>query len=178
MVDAFDPVRPRVEKGRSCRQSRTRHGRRRSSDVEPNTIERTLVMRTAGLWPGRPVSVRPVQHSRCHPAEATCCIAPEEGSSSSSTATGCPARRRRTPVPGSVVVSARATGVAHVPRRRTGDRFAHGTREAAGSCYYPRSNKILFRGASASSSARRRYWGGGGSAPSSPRRLRNHDPAR
>jgi uncharacterized cupin superfamily protein len=50
--------------------------------------------------------------------------------------------------PGSVVARPPGTGVAHVFRAgETGLRYlAYGTREAGDVCYYPRSNKIFFRG--------------------------------
>ena len=54
-----------------------------------------------------------------------------------------------TPVrPGNVVARPPATGVAHM--FRAGDHgltyLAYGTREPSDVCYYPRSNKIAFRG--------------------------------
>jgi uncharacterized cupin superfamily protein len=57
--------------------------------------------------------------------------------------------REETPVrPGHVVARPAGTGVAHL--FRAGDAgltyLAYGTREPADICYYPRSNKISFRG--------------------------------
>jgi uncharacterized cupin superfamily protein len=55
----------------------------------------------------------------------------------------------QTPVrPGDVVARPAGTGVAHV--FQAGDQglsyLAYGTRDPADVCYYPRSNKIAFRG--------------------------------
>ena len=49
---------------------------------------------------------------------------------------------------GSVVSRPPATGIAHSFRAGEGGLtlLAYGTREPADVCYYPRSNKILFRG--------------------------------
>ncbi len=69
-----------------------------------------------------------------------------------------------TPVrPGSVVARPPATSVAHMFRAGAGGLtyLAYGTREPADVCYYPRSNKILFRGVNLVARLERLdYWDG------------------
>jgi uncharacterized cupin superfamily protein len=72
--------------------------------------------------------------------------------------------REETPVrPGHVVARPAGTGVAHL--FRAGDAgltyLAYGTREPADICYYPRSNKISFRGVRVIARLERlEYWDG------------------
>ena len=65
--------------------------------------------------------------------------------------------------PGHVVARPPATGVAHVFRAGSGGLtyLAYGTREPGDLCYYPRSNKIAFRGVGVIARVERLdYWAG------------------
>ena len=139
------------------------------ADVEPNTIERTRVMNTRRDLGRAAGSVSTgLQHFEVSPgkeANPLHCHSVEEETFVVLDGDGVLLLGdEETPVrPGSVVSRPPATGVAHT--FRAGERgltfLAYGTREAADVCYYPRSNKILFRGVGVIARLERLdYWDG------------------
>ena len=124
------------------------------ADVDPETLERPRVFRTRrnlGMAAGsittglQHVDVAPGRESapqHCHSVEEEIFVILEGGGL-------LVLDDQETPVrPGNVVSRPAATGVAHMFRAGEGGLtyLAYGTREHSDICYYPRSNKIAFRG--------------------------------
>jgi uncharacterized cupin superfamily protein len=124
------------------------------ADVEPETLERSRVARTRrnlGLAAGsittglQHVAVAPGKESgpqHCHSVEEEIFVVLEGDGLLVLDDDETPIR------PGHVVARPAATGVAHMFRAGEGGLtyLAYGTREPGDICYYPRSNKIAFRG--------------------------------
>jgi len=122
--------------------------------VEPQRVERTRIVRerrNLGRAAGsvrtglQHVTVAPGKESspqHCHSHEEEIFVVLDGDGSVLLGETEAPVR------PGSVIARPAGTGVAHlfVGGRSTLQYLAYGTRDPADSCYYPRSNKIAFRG--------------------------------
>jgi uncharacterized cupin superfamily protein len=139
------------------------------ADVEPQRLERPRVVRTRrNLGRAAGSAVTGLQHvevapgkestaQHCHSLEEEIFVILEGGGV-------LVLGEEETPVePGHVVARPAGTGVAHM--LRGGDRgltyLAYGTREPGDVCYYPRSNKISFRGVGVIARLERLdYWDG------------------
>jgi uncharacterized cupin superfamily protein len=138
-------------------------------DVEPNSVERSLVVRTrrnlgraagsvrAGL---QHVEVAPGKEStaqHCHSVEEEIFVILDGDGVLVLGDDEIPVR------PGSAIARPAGTGVAHMFRAGEGGLtyLAYGTRDPGDVCYYPRSNKIAFRGVSVVARLERLdYWDG------------------
>ena len=123
-------------------------------DVEPQRVERTRIVRerrNLGRAAGsvrtglQHVTVAPGKESspqHCHSHEEEIFVVLDGDGSVVLGETASPVR------PGSVIARPAGTGVAHMfmGGRSTLHYLAYGTRDPADTCYYPRSNKIAFRG--------------------------------
>jgi uncharacterized cupin superfamily protein len=139
-------------------------------DVEPQRIERTVVARTRrnlGLAVG--TITTGLKHLRVDPGKESAplhCHSLEEEIFVILDGDGVVVLddRDETPLrPGHVVARPAGTGVSHVFRAgESGLTFlAYGTREPGDLCYYPRSNKIAFRGVNLIARLERLdYWDG------------------